>query len=248
MRTHGLRLLRSWGLPCLALTGLVLASTEASAAEPTNSGKRFRFHGELDVLSFSHFNPDGNGENTNTIGFGFGKTTGIDSYLFVPSWSLGFGYVILDERAVVGGRFVFDLTSTSDEEDDGAGDFVDSRATVVSGQLVPYFRYIFMPGKRARPFLEGRFGLGGSAISTTTTTDPETRSSTSVIYPIVGFGGGAHIFIVDAFSIDLAATFDYAAPHAKSRFEAGDMSTEEDYDKVGDFINIAAQVGFSVWF
>jgi hypothetical protein len=224
---------------------MVLASTDASAAEPTNTGKRFRFHGELDLLSFTHFNPDGDGDNFNTIGFGFGKTTGIDSYLFVPSWALGFGYVILDERAVVGGRFVFDLTSTSDDDDDG---FDDARATVVSGQLVPYFRYIFMPGKRARPFLEGRFGLGGSAVSTTDN-DSNDRDSLSVIYPIVGFGGGAHIFIVDAFSLDLAATFDYAAPHAKTRNETAGVTVEDDdYDKVGDFINVAAQVGFSVWF
>ena len=247
MRTHGLRLLRSWGLPCLALTGMLLASTEASAAEPSNTGKRFRFHGELDVLSFSHFNPDGDGDNTNALGFGFGKTTGVDSLLAVPSWSLGFGYVFLDSRAVVGGRFVFDLVSSGDEEDI-AGQTFDTRSTVVSGQLVPYFRYIFMPGKRARPFLEGRFGFGGSATAFTAGTDPETRTSTSTIYPIVGIGGGAHIFIIDAFSVDLAATFDYAAPHAKSRTEVGDMTTEDDYDKVGDFINLAAQVGFSVWF
>ncbi len=250
MRTHGLRLLRSWGLPCLALPGLLLVSAEASAAEPSNTGKRFRFHGELDVLSFSHFNPDGDGDNTNALGFGFGKTTGVDSLLAVPSWSLGFGYVFLDGRAVAGGRFVFDLTSAADDDEgdfDDFDDFDDARTTIVSGQLIPYFRYIFMPGKRARPFLEGRFGFGGSAVSTTSN-DSDDRDTSNLIYPVVGVGGGAHFFIVDAFSVDLAATFDYAAPHAKSRRELGDISTEDDYDKVGDFINIAAQVGFSAWF
>lgn len=224
--------------------GVMLLSMDASAAGPTNTGKRFRFHGELDLLSLSHFNPDGDGDNTNTLGFGFGKTTGVDANLLVPSWSLGFGYVFLDDRAVVGGRFVFDLASSSDDDDD---DFDDWRTTVVSGQLIPYFRYIFMPGKRARPFLEGRFGFGGSAISSTDN-DSDDRGTLSIIYPVVGFGGGAHIFIIDAFSIDLAATFDYAAPHSKTRSEVGDTTTETDYEKNGDFINVAAQVGFSVWF
>lgn len=226
---------------------MVLASAEASAATPTNTGKRFRFHGELDFLSFSHFNPDGDGSNSNTIGFGFGKTTGADSLLAVPSWSLGFGYVFLDGRAVAGGRFVFDLTSTSTESDE-FGQSVDWRRTSVSGQLVPYFRYLFLPGKRVRPFVEGRFGFGGSATTDTFDTNPESRDRTNSIYPIVGFGGGAHIFIVDAFSVDLAATFDYAAPHTKYRTKVGDMTTEEDYEKSGDVINLAAQVGFSVWF
>lgn len=241
------RTLRALALPALAAVGLAFASTDASAAEPTNTDKRFRFHGELDVLSFSHFNPDGDGENRNQLGFGFGRTTGLDAQLAVPSWSLGFGYVFLGGNAIVGGRFVFNLETEGDEADE-MGELVSSRTTVVSGQLVPYFRYLFLPGKRVRPFAEGRFGFGGSAGGTRLETNPETRSSISTIYPIVGVGGGAHIFLIDAFSIDVGLTFDYAAPHTKTSFESGDTTTEEDYDKDGDFINLAAQAGFSVWF
>lgn len=241
------RTLRALALPALAAAGVAFASTGASAAEPTNTGKRFRFHGELDVLSFSHFNPDGGGENRNNLGFGFGRTTGVDAQLLVPSWSLGFGYVFLDGNAIVGGRFVFNLETEGDEADE-AGEFVSTRETVVSGQLVPYFRYLFLPGKRVRPFIEGRFGFGGSSVATRRETNPETRGSVSTIYPIVGIGGGAHIFLVDAFSIDAGLTFDYAAPHAKGRFDDGDTTTDTDYEKVGDFINLAAQAGFSVWF
>lgn len=225
-----------------------MASTDASAAEPTNAGKRFRFHGELDFLSFSHFNPDGDGENLNTIGFGFGRTTGVDAFVRPPIWSLGFGYVFLDGNAIVGGRFAFNLQSTSDEQDDGAGDFVDSRTTTVGGQLIPYFRYLFLPGKRLRPFAEARFGVGGTTVTTRTETSPETTNTTNVVYPAVGLGGGVHVFIVDAFSVDAGITFDYLAPHAKTRAEAAGMSTETDYEKQGDFINLAAQVGFSAWF
>ena len=241
------RTLRALALPALAAVGVAFASTDASAATPTNTGKRFRFHGELDVLSFSHFNPDGGGDNFNTVGFGFGRTTGVDALLFPPSWSLGFGYVFPGGSAIVGGRFAFNFETTGDEEDD-MGQAFSSRTTAVGGQLVPYFRYLFLPGKRVRPFLEGRFGFGGSSGSTRIETDPEIQTSFSEIHPIVGIGGGAHIFLIDAFSLDLALTFDYAAPHTKSRSEAGGITMEEDYDKAGDFINLAAQAGFSVWF
>lgn len=242
------RTLRALALPALVAAGVAFASTDAAAAEPSNTGKRFRFHGELDVLSFSHFNPDGDGENTNILGFGFGRPTGIDRLYAPPVWSLGFGYIFLDGNAIVGGRFAFNLDTTGDEDDDPTGGTASSRTTAVSGQLVPYFRYLFLPGKRARPFIEGRFGFGGSAGATTLETDPEARSSFSEIHPIVGIGGGAHIFLLDAFSIDLGITFDYAAPHSKSRTEVGDITMEDDYDKDGDFINLAAQAGFSVWF
>jgi len=242
------RTLRALALPALAAAGVAFASTGASAAEPSNTGKRFRFHGELDVLSFSHFNPDGDGDNTNTLGFGLGRTTGVDSLIRPPIWSLGFGYVLLNGNAVVGGRFAFNLSTTGDENEDVVGNTTPSRTTAVGGELVPYFRYLFLPGKRARPFVEGRFGFGGSASSTRVETDPEEVTSFSEIHPIVGIGGGAHIFLIDAFSIDLALTFDYAAPHTKSRTEIGDITMEEDYSKAGDFINLAAQAGFSVWF
>ena len=183
---------------------------------------------------------------TRTIGSTiFGQ--GVDSLLFVPSWSLGFGYVFLDGNAIVGGRFVFDLTSQTFEDDDEFGDTEDYRQTIVSGQLVPYFRYLFRPGTKIRPFLEGRFGFGGSATASESDSGANSANS-STIYPIVGAGGGAHFFIVDAFSVDAGLTFDYAAPHVKSRVESGDVVVETDYEKTGDFINIAAQAGFSVWF
>lgn len=200
------------------------------------------------MLSFSHFNPDPDGaRNTNTIGFGFGKTTGVDAALLVPSWSLGFGYVFLDGRAVAGGKFVFDLQSSGDEEDQ-MGNLVDVRTTDVSGQFIPYFRWIFLPGRRARPFLEGRFGLGGSSRTVEWSGAIDQRTYGSTIYPIVGLSAGGHIWLVDAFSLDLAVAFDYAAPHSKLRTESGGTSMGTDYEKDGDAIHLAGQAGFSVWF
>lgn len=241
------RLLQTWGLPCFLLAGLAFASVDASAAEPTGASKRFRFHGDVDVLSFTHFNPDGDGRNVNTIGFGFGRVNGVDATIAIPTWSLGFGYVFLGGNAVVGAKFAFNLSSTGDEDDDGMGP-VDSRVTIVGGQLIPYFRYIFLPGKRARPYMEGRFGVGGTTFSSVVETDPEQRFTSNTVYPAVGLGGGAHIFIIDAFSVDVGVNFDYLAPHTKSKTEFGGMTMEEDYGKDGDLINLAANVGFSAWF
>ncbi len=241
------RLLQTIGLPCLLLAGLALASADASAAAPSNQSKRFRFHGDLDVLSFTHFNPDGNGRNDNTIGFGIGRVNGVDATIALPTWSLGLGYVFLDGNAVVGAKVAFNLSSRGGEEDPGTGP-AESRDTTVGGQLIPYFRYIFMQGSRARPYLEGRFGFGGSTFSSVIESDPESRTTTNVIYPAVGLGGGAHIFIVDAFSVDLGLNFDYLAPHSKTREEIGNMTTDEDFSKNGDLINLAANVGFSAWF
>ncbi len=76
------------------------------------------------------------------------------------------------------------------------------------------------------PSLGRCFRFGGNAAATRLETNPETRASAGTIYPIVGIGGGAHIFLIDAFSIDVGLTFDYAAPHSKSRLENGDTTVE----------------------
>lgn len=233
-----------------------MASADASAAEPTNNGKRFRFHGELDFLSFTHFNPDGNGDNINGIGFGFGRPTGVDAaasrgilgYAPPPIWSLGFGYVFLDGNAIVGGRFAFNLDSYSTTTSNDIGERDDLRVTGISGQFIPYFRYLFLPGKRLRPYAEARLGVGGGAVKQRVDSNPEQKTTTRVVYPAVGLGGGVHFFIVDAFSVDAGLTFDYLAPHGKTKVEAGDLSVDPDLEKVGDYINVAAQVGFSAWF
>lgn len=238
------------GLPstCLLAGAMSLVAVEANAAEPSNTGKRFRFHGETDLFGVTHFNPDGNGDNTNTVGFGFGRLTGIDASLAPPMWALGLGYIILDGNAIVGGRFSFAVNTTRDEDqqnNDGPRD--DTRVTVVGGQFVPYFRYLFRPGRRVRPFLEGRFGLLGVTTSVRND-DDSSESTTNAVGPIVGISGGAHFFIVDAFSVDVGGAFDYVAPHSRTERRDGDVREENDYSKNGDAINFGIVAGFSAWF
>ncbi len=246
LHARSTRMRCTWGLAGLTAGLVALTAPEASAAEPTNSGKQFRFHGELEPLAFTHWNPDGDGDNVNTFGFGFGRTTAIDASILPPTWSLGFGYVFLDGNAIVGARFAFQVqTSKQDDESDMMDD--DVRTTLVGGQLIPYFRYLFLPGKRVRPFVEGRFGVTGTTV-TARDEDDDFSSTTNSVGPVVGAGGGAHIFLTDAFSVDAGLTFDYFAPHSRNETTIADTTTENDYEKDGDLLNIAAQVGFSVWF
>ncbi|MEM6293372.1 MAG: outer membrane beta-barrel protein [Myxococcota bacterium] len=246
LHARSTRSLCTWGFAGLAAGLVALAAPEASAAKPTNGGKRFRFHGETEPLSFTHFNPDGDGDNFNTFGFGFGRTTAIDARIAPSTWSLGFGYVFLGGNAIIGARFAFQVETT---KADDAGDMMDNdtRATAIGGQLIPYFRYLFLPGKTVRPYVEGRFGVTGTTVTARDEDDTESTTSNTV-GPVVGAGGGAHIFITDAFSVDAGLTFDYAAPHSRSEVTVEDTTTENDYEKDGDLLNIAAQVGFSVWF
>jgi hypothetical protein len=234
----------------LTLAGAAALSTTLLAlpadAAPSRGNKRFRFHGETDLLNFAHINPDAPGDdNTNLGGFGIGRPTFHDAGAFPgrrPMWGVGFGYVFAKDRAVVGGRLSFIIEGQSNDEDG------NNQSTVFTGQLAPYFRWIFLPGSRFRPFVEGHVGVGGTTFVTEDDT-LDTRITTNVVYPIVGFGGGLHIFPTDFFSVDLGIMFDYFAPHVRTETETPAGSTVDGYDKVADVINLAiVQLGFSVWF
>jgi hypothetical protein len=237
------------------LFGLGAWSNTADAAPAGSRSKRFRFHGQTDVFGFTHFNPDGSGApDINTVGFGFGRLRAIDRNLFnpagggilligtaAPSWGLGFGFLLLDSQLEIGARFSFAVDGTFWEDS-------DDRLTVVGGQLVPYVRGIFLPQSQFRPYVEGRFGLGGAAVNfEDESSGTITRGNT--VYPVVGIGGGVHMFILESFSFDLGLNFDYFAPHSRSEIDPDVGPTvEEDYEKDGDAISLGIMAGFSVWF
>lgn len=235
--------------PCLALATLLttaLVSSSAHAAPDRKSGIRIRLHGDLDFLSFYHINPDGDGDSINGGGFGIGRTSLIDSGSAGtlhprPVWTLGVGVVLLDERLNVGAKFSFAV--------DGVQSLADgvSSVTLVSGHFVPYVRWIFLPGQRFRPFVEGHFGLGGGS-SRTNAEDGDNSTTGRSIYPLVGLAGGVHIFVIDAFSFDVGLGFDYVAPHTRNvTVLAGDREVT-DWNKAADVINLAVTTGISAWF
>jgi hypothetical protein len=98
----------------------------------------------------------------------------------------------------------------------------------------------------ARSRREAHFGLGG----TTRIAESESgdyRRVDNVIWPTVGFIGGAHFFPVHFFSIDLGLGFDYLAPHGRFEQDAP-TPDQQDWDQTANVFNLAVQVGMSVWF
>lgn len=225
----------------------MLVTTAAHAApNPTLTDKKVRIHVGTDVFSWTHFNPDGAADNTNLLGFGIGRPTGIDrggdlvaAGLTPGVLSIGAGAVILGGRAVVGGQLAFTVDGVLPENDDSFA--------VIAGRGIPYFNWMFGPFGRWRPFIGLRAGIGGAAVHDQDDASGE-EFVINTIYPIVGVQGGAHAFVADSVSIDLGLTFDYAAPFTKVDCEPINCG-EEDFEKSGDWINFAIfNVGLSAWF
>jgi hypothetical protein len=241
----------------LTLAMVVVAWIHPAAAAPAASrAKRFRLHADTEVFGVTHFDdrtrPAAGRVDSTLVGFGIGRPTLADSGACVgaglgicvlgvrPLWGLGFGFAFAEQRAVVGARFAFTA--------DGIFNDNDTRFAVVGGQFIPYFRWIFMPGRTIRPYVEGRFGLGGGNVSFRDDEGDE-RSRYGVIYPTLGAGGGMHIFILDAFSLDLGLNLDYLAPHTRSRTRLiGDLTSEQDWEQSANVVNFGVLAGFSVWF
>lgn len=221
-------------------------SAEAAPKAKGAADTRFRLHFDTDLLGFTHVNLDGdNGsddaDRENSLGFGIGRLTLADSTL--NSMGIGFGYVFLDDRAVVGGRFSLVV--------DGSGLGESSKTTNFRSQFAPYFKWMFLPGGWVRPYVEGRIGIGGGVVSTTSTDDDtgiETQLVTNTLFPFGGVGGGVHLFPIDRFSVDLGLNLTLAGAYEKSKTRIDDTEETEDWDNEAFVLNVAAMVGVSTWF
>ncbi len=253
-------MLRRASLPlalCLALPVSLLAST-AHAAPPNvqgAEGKKLRMHFETEFFSFTHYNPaePANSmmdfDNINGIGFGVGQPIGIDrahlggpSLTRAPTYGFGFGAVLLDSRAVLGGEATFVINQAKAQDS-------DQNDVVVGGYLVPYFRWMFMKGSWVRPYVEARFGFGGGVYTVKDDSGPETVTFRDhTIFPTVGAGGGAMFFLSDFFSLDAGLNLDYAAPHGKATVDPDPTDMSDDWDKDGDLLNVSIALGASIWF
>jgi len=242
----------------LALVGDADAAPNVKGA----NNKRFRLHIDTSIFDFTHFNADGGSDDPdddaddefNTVGFGPGRPNRIDgsaseSLLGVglhprPLLGIGFGYVFLGDRAVVGGRVALSI--------DGVGLGGNAgRGTLVSGELTPYFHWMFLPGRWIRPYVEGRFGFGGGTATSHGDLDndgeDDDKSTDHLIYPTFGIGGGIHLFPVEYFSVDLGLDLDYVAPHTRQTSSVEGLDDTE-WGKRGDAVVLAVRGGLSVWF
>ncbi len=234
----------------------VSASARVGSGKSGFRGKtpRIRIHADTDFFGWTNIDDEGPGPDDpdlNVVGFGFGRPTLTDSGLCSvacqlsvrPVWGLGIGVVLLRGQIVVGTRFSFTVDGIYDD-DDNSGDALN----LVAGQFVPYFRWVFLPGRRFRPYAELRFGIGGgTAVQNEPGNVDDAKITTNVIYPTVGLGGGVHIFLVDAFSLDAGLNFDYAAPHGRTIIEPDGGNDTPEYDPIANVYNLGVLLGFSVW-
>jgi hypothetical protein len=107
--------------------------------------------------------------------------------------NLGLGYG-LTENLVVGARVDF----SADMRDDLAHPGVTIRSAIS-----PYVELMFLRDRHVRPFAHLRAGLGGGR---TFVRVPEQRAlestGASILYPLIGLGLGAHVFLSEEVSFD----------------------------------------------
>ena len=203
--------------------------------------KRFRLNIESEMLGGSWFNSDTQGlDDSVSFGFGLARQSLLDggnAVFLRPLFSLGFGWVFADNRAVLGTKVAFTVDGFELEDSD--------RVLAVGGRLIPYFHWIFRPERRIRPYFEVRAGLGGSATTAENLNDRGGTTTTAFIYPQVGGGLGLHMFPRDWFSVDLGLNVDYAAPYSRTVDTEG---PDTDWEKFGDVVNYGLMLGVSTWF
>jgi hypothetical protein len=202
-------------------------------------GKRVRLHADSEAFGFTHVARDAAPGNSNSVGFGIGRPMLLDTGFVRPVWGIGLAYAFPGRRALLGARFAFAV--------DGSfrSDNADS-ITSVAGNLVPYFRWVFRPAGKFRPYIDGRFGLGGGTLIEKA--GDGSTFEVSSIWPTVGVGAGVHTFVVDTFSFDCGLGFDYAAPHARTRTKSEGTTVRGGFIQSSSVFSLGVLAGFSVWF
>ncbi|MBC8072325.1 MAG: hypothetical protein IAG13_28645 [Deltaproteobacteria bacterium] len=203
-----------------------------------------RVHVDSEALGGAWIRTDGTDETPSDsslqFGAGLARPSLLDSNAAVfsrPMFGFGLGYVFAEDRAIVGAKLSVSV--------DGYNIDSDSRTLAVGGRLVPYFQWMFMPDRWIRPYVEARVGFGGSA--DVADDDDTGRTTGHVIYPLVGAGGGVHMFPRDWFSVDLGLNVDYAAPFGRTTFRNDDLD-DTDWEKAADVVNFGILLGMSTWF
>lgn len=238
----------------LALTASI---AEAKPSAKGAEGKRFRLHFDTDVIGFTHVNRDGDAANDdadkdNCLGFGIGRLTPLDGGACnapgsaTNSIGIGFAYAFRETKAgrpIFGGRFSLVVDGANLGENVG-------KSTWFRGQFQPYFQWMFLPGRWIRPYAEVRLGLGGGVVGSKETDGAgnETKNVQNVMHVFGGFGGGAHFFPVDYFSVDLGLNFNMGGQFNKSKDKVNDMTTTRDWDYTAFIFNLGVMTGVSVWF
>ncbi|MFO0637316.1 MAG: hypothetical protein U0168_31210 [Nannocystaceae bacterium] len=208
---------------------------------------------DTNLFDVSHFNrnggnPDDPGDRVNSIGFGL-KLTADRQRLPWPLmprnvFGIGFGYVFLKYRAIVEAPARRVLADGNDLGD------ADGRGTLVAGQFVPYFHWMFLPGRWVRPYVEGRVGFGGADVGDEDVDNDGNRERRTT-HPYLPHRGrrrrrppvpGGFLLGRPRPRLRLRR-----APRPRDVFEDPDLD-DTDWDKAGDGIVLGLRVGASVFF
>jgi len=203
--------MRSMTLATIVVISGLMAASSASAQGLEGA---LRFHLEVPFLGFDSTTrtPDGLDEGDTTNTTTFGPSA--------DGLGFGVGYGVTAD-ILVGANVVLNLTSRSPEEG-------DSESTT-NLALAPYVEFLFGEGD-IRPF------VGGNLFLSVESEENITRSR----YGLGGLGG-VHIFLADAFSIDVSGRLYFNVGSDTVESGVGDATT--DITQVG----LMALVGVSGW-
>lgn len=164
---------------------------------------------------------------------------GVFGYRRVPV-GLGLAYGA-SERIVVGARIDF----SADPHDD------DGTATVtIRAAVSPYVELMFMRDRHVRPFVHLRAGVGGGRTFVRRGERSLESAGESIVYPTVGVGAGAHVFLSEEVSFDALLSLDHRWNVRRSE---GTEATPSDitpgrWNLLDTSVSAGLMLGFSRWF
>ena len=148
-------------------------------------------------------------------------------------FGIGAAYA-LSERWLVGGR----VDVAVEPEKDGD---VGLRAA-----LSPFAQVFFLRDRNVRPFALARLGLGRSHTFARNENDEILAVGPQSLYPTIGVGVGAHVFITEAVSFDALLAIDHRWNFVRTTESGPDVDAT--WDLQNGTVTTALTFGVSSWF
>lgn len=205
------RALAGGRLTAAALIVCSLVTLAPQKAEAQSVADRLRLSADLTFFEFTKFNASFGGFDSDTKG----------SYFGFLNQGLGLSVgASIGDMLFIGGRLVLERAQSHDEGDD---------SSQLGWALEPFVELMFLDQGPVVPFALAGLGLQGLV-------DDDGSSRDKTTFFGFRFGGGAHIFLAESFSLDPRVEFGWAT----------DVGGEDDVDI--SRIRFGIVVGLSGWF